>query len=232
MVALTLCPALWPALGQASCRGGAHSGRSRQVTARYELEDGWHQQAYRFELGQNNAQRGQLASHTGAARFAYNWGPARVRADLDVRRVLEVLAMRQGASKEEASAFSTELLGPVLWNLYALRKLWNAEKPEVAAWWLVHPIPSPSASLPEFGTAITAHMPIRGRSRPATQVRPAHRARRHLGGRGWSARRPIRSARGASAGRQDWSDQAHQSACWHSSVTRNSHTCYGCHPPF
>ena len=124
------------------------------MTARYELEDGWHQQAYRFELDQNNAQRGQLASHTGAARFAYNWGPARVRADLDARRALEVLAMRQGASKEEASAFSTELLGPVLWNLYALRKLWNAEKPEVAAWWAENSKEAYSSGLGALGLAL------------------------------------------------------------------------------
>jgi putative transposase len=31
-------------------------------------------QAYRFALDPTPRQQGSLASHTGAARFAYNWG--------------------------------------------------------------------------------------------------------------------------------------------------------------
>ena len=32
--------------------------------------------SYRYELDLNNEQRGLLAQHSGAARFAYNWGLA------------------------------------------------------------------------------------------------------------------------------------------------------------
>jgi len=43
-------------------------------------------QAFRYELDPNNAQRSALASHAGAARYAWNWGLARVKEALDVRR--------------------------------------------------------------------------------------------------------------------------------------------------
>jgi IS605 OrfB family transposase len=43
------------------------------------------QQAYRYALAPNNAQRSALASHAGAARFAFNWGLALVKARLDAR---------------------------------------------------------------------------------------------------------------------------------------------------
>jgi hypothetical protein len=36
-------------------------------------------QAYRFALDPTPRQQGQLASHTGAARFAFNWGLALVK---------------------------------------------------------------------------------------------------------------------------------------------------------
>ncbi|MBA8824725.1 hypothetical protein FHX42_002072 [Saccharopolyspora lacisalsi] len=42
-------------------------------------------QAYRFVLGPSEAQVAALASHCGAARFAFNGGLARVTAVLDQR---------------------------------------------------------------------------------------------------------------------------------------------------
>jgi hypothetical protein len=79
-------------------------------------------QAYRYELDPNNLARSALASHAGAARFAYNWALARVIEGLDARRVLIVLALRQGASSDEANAWATNLLGPLPWNMPALRR--------------------------------------------------------------------------------------------------------------
>ncbi len=69
-------------------------------------------QAYRFALDPTMAQRRMLASHCGAARFAFNWGLARLKAQLDA-----------GGG------------GRVAWNLYALRREWNASKSTVAPWW-------------------------------------------------------------------------------------------------
>lgn len=43
-------------------------------------------QAFRFELDPSDHARSTLASHNGAARFAYNWAPATVIERLAVRR--------------------------------------------------------------------------------------------------------------------------------------------------
>ena len=72
-------------------------------------------QAYRFALDPTPAQRRGLASHCGAARFAYNWGLTLVKARLDDR----------------AEAADTK----VPWTLPALRKEWNQVKRDVAPWW-------------------------------------------------------------------------------------------------
>lgn len=92
-------------------------------------------QAYRFELAPSNAARSVLAAHAGAARFAFNWGLAHVENLLHARRVLIVLALRQGASRAEAEAWASGIIGPVPWTLPALRRSWNRAKGEVAPWW-------------------------------------------------------------------------------------------------
>jgi putative transposase len=46
-------------------------------------------QAYRFALDPTPRKQGRLASHAGAARFAYNWGLELVTARLEQRRVGE-----------------------------------------------------------------------------------------------------------------------------------------------
>jgi putative transposase len=72
-------------------------------------------QAYRFALDPTPAQRRALASHCGAARFAYNWGLAVVKARLDAR--------------------TTDPGVTVPWTLPGLRRAWNQAKDEVAPWW-------------------------------------------------------------------------------------------------
>jgi len=52
-------------------------------------------QAFRFELDPPNKVRSALASHAGAAQFAYNWGLDQMQARLDARRVLAALARRR-----------------------------------------------------------------------------------------------------------------------------------------
>jgi putative transposase len=66
-------------------------------------------QAFRFELSPNAAQRRALAQHIGAARFAYNWG----------------LEMALRALEE----------GRRLPSAPELHKAWNAWKRENAPWW-------------------------------------------------------------------------------------------------
>jgi putative transposase len=72
-------------------------------------------QAYRFCLDPTPSQERKLASHAGAARFAYNFGLALVKERLD-RRVMG----------EDVR---------VPWSLAALRREWNAQKADVAPWW-------------------------------------------------------------------------------------------------
>jgi putative transposase len=72
-------------------------------------------QAYRYALDPTPRQQGALASHCGAARFAYNWGLDLVKQRLD----------------ERATSGSVE----VPWTLPALQREWNRAKPSVAPWW-------------------------------------------------------------------------------------------------
>jgi putative transposase len=72
-------------------------------------------QAYRFALDPTPRQQRRLASHAGAARFAYNWGLALVKQRLEAR-----------AAGEDVR---------VPWTLPALRREWNRAKAEVAPWW-------------------------------------------------------------------------------------------------
>src|ERR1039458_5219659 len=79
-------------------------------------------QAYGFALDPTAAQQRALASHVGAARFASNWGLEQVRASMALRE-LELCMFDE---------VRTPLLG---WNLYALRREWNAQKDVQAPWW-------------------------------------------------------------------------------------------------
>ncbi|MFD0818735.1 IS607 family element RNA-guided endonuclease TnpB, partial [Micromonospora zhanjiangensis] len=81
-------------------------------------------QAYRFALDLSPAQERAVLAHAGAARFAYNWALARVKAELDQR------------AAERSYGVPEELLTPTIgWSLPALRRAWNAAKAEVAPWW-------------------------------------------------------------------------------------------------
>src|SRR6266508_5814913 len=91
-------------------------------------------QAYRFALAPTQAQRRGLASHCGAARFAYNWGLALVKARLGDR----------------AEAADTK----VPWTLPALRKEWNQAKGAVAPWWAENSKEADSSGLDALARAL------------------------------------------------------------------------------
>ncbi|MET7333775.1 IS607 family element RNA-guided endonuclease TnpB [Nonomuraea sp. NPDC005650] len=80
-------------------------------------------QAYRYALDPTPSQEGALASHCGAARFAFNWGLGLVKAALDQRQA------------EKTYGISGDLLTEVPWSLPALRRMWNIAKGTVAPWW-------------------------------------------------------------------------------------------------
>lgn len=79
---------------------------------------------YRFALDPTPSQEQALRSHCGAQRYAYNWGLRRVIANLEQR------------AAEQTYGISDRDLTPSLdWSAYALRRLWNDAKDDVAPWW-------------------------------------------------------------------------------------------------
>ncbi|MFF0579319.1 IS607 family element RNA-guided endonuclease TnpB [Streptosporangium saharense] len=80
-------------------------------------------QAYRYALDPTAEQAAALASHCGAARFAFNWGLALVKAALSQREA------------EKTYGVPDEQLTEVVWSLYGLRRAWNAAKCRLAPWW-------------------------------------------------------------------------------------------------
>jgi putative transposase len=81
-------------------------------------------QAYRFALDPTPAQARDLERHAGAARFAFNWALAQVKANLGQR------------AAEKSYGLDGDGLTPLLgWSLPALRRAWNQAKSEVAPWW-------------------------------------------------------------------------------------------------
>lgn len=81
-------------------------------------------QAYRFALDLTPAQERDLARHAGAARLAYNWALARIKANLSQRQ-----------AERSYGIAEADLTPSVNWSLYGLRKAWNQAKDEVAPWW-------------------------------------------------------------------------------------------------
>jgi helix-turn-helix protein len=99
----------------ANCRGALISSVPRQL---FRTTEGFFLttviQAYRFALDPTPRQRPALASHCGAARFAYNWGLHLVKQRLEERQ--------------------TDPIVQVPWTLPQLRLEWNRAKGEVAPW--------------------------------------------------------------------------------------------------
>ncbi|WP_222719221.1 helix-turn-helix domain-containing protein [Actinokineospora xionganensis] len=80
--------------------------------------------AYRLALDPTPSQARVLERHAGAARFAFNWALAAVKANLDQR------------AAETSYGVAADMLTPTLgWNLPALRRAWNQAKAMVAPWW-------------------------------------------------------------------------------------------------
>jgi putative transposase len=81
-------------------------------------------QGYQFALDPTPKQEAMLRSHCGAQRYAFNWGLARVKANLGQREA------------EKSYGLPTDDLTPALsWSAWSLRKTWNQAKTGVAPWW-------------------------------------------------------------------------------------------------
>jgi putative transposase len=100
-------------------------------------------QAYRFALDPTLAQDDALRSHCGGQRYAYNWGLARVKANLGQREA------------EKSYGLTEDQLTPSLsWSAYSLRKDWNQAKAEVAPWWGENSKESYASGLANLATAL------------------------------------------------------------------------------
>ena len=95
---------------------------------------GWVHQAYVYTLGCPPARARRLASHVGAARFAYNWMLAEIERRLHDSGVLRTLAVRQGATLSEADGWARERV-ELHWDPIWMLRVWNDSKDEVAPWW-------------------------------------------------------------------------------------------------
>jgi putative transposase len=100
-------------------------------------------QAYRFALDPSPAQQVALWSHCGAQRFAFNWGLARVKANL-VKREAE----RSCGVREEL------LTQAVSWSAWSMRKEFNAVKHQVAPWWAENSKEAYASGLANLATAL------------------------------------------------------------------------------
>lgn len=110
---------------------------------RRSVRDGAVVQAYRFALDPSLAQESDLRSHCGGQRFAYNWGLARVKANLDQR-----------AAEKSYDLPVDQLTPPLNWTAYSLRKDWNLTKHVVAPWWGENSKEAYSSGLANLATAL------------------------------------------------------------------------------
>jgi IS605 OrfB family transposase len=122
-------------------------------------------QAYRFALDPTPGQARALASHCGAARFAFNWALGLVKQRLD-----------QHASDPSDPGV------PVPWTLAALRREWNQAKHEVAPWWQENSKEAYSSGLDALARALANFSASRAGRRAGRPVgfprfKPKHRTR-------------------------------------------------------
>jgi len=98
--------------------GGDADGYAATGWLGEKLPTGWRVTAAKFEVEwpADPGRAGLVRSHFGARRFAFNWGLALVKVDLDARK----------ADPAHES---------VGWDLGSLRWAWNRAKDTVAPWW-------------------------------------------------------------------------------------------------
>jgi putative transposase len=107
-----------------------------------------------------------LTSHCGAARFAFNWGLEQVQASM----ALCELERAMGLPRSE----------PLGWNLYALRREWNAQKQGVAPWWRENSKEAYSSGVDALARALRAWSESRHGKRGGPRVGfPRFRKRGH-----------------------------------------------------
>ncbi len=116
-------------------------------------------QAFKYALDPTPGQVRALASHAGAARFAFNWALARIKANMEQR------AAERSYGIDEAG-----LTPAVGWSLPALRRAWNQAKAEVAPWWAENSKEAYSAGLDNLARGLKNWADSRGGKRGGRRV--------------------------------------------------------------
>ena len=119
-----------------------------------KLPTGWLVTAAKFEVEwPTEPDRAALVrSHFGARRFAFNWGLAQVKADLDAKPI-------DPAHKS------------VDWDLASLRKLWNQAKDTVAPWWAANSKECYSSGLADLAQGLANWQASKNGTRKGRRVR-------------------------------------------------------------
>ncbi|MGH3982993.1 MAG: helix-turn-helix domain-containing protein [Pseudonocardiaceae bacterium] len=99
--------------------------------------------AYLFALDPTEGQAEQFRSHCGGQRYAYNFGLALIRANLDQR-----------AAERTYGIPDDQLTEPVSWSAFSLRRAWNDAKNERAPWWAENSKEAYSSGLANLATAL------------------------------------------------------------------------------
>jgi putative transposase len=108
--------------------------------------------AYLFALDPTPAQAEAMSSHCGAARVAYNWCLAQVRANWEQRRAEE----SYGIPEDERTPWINT-------SAYGLRKAWNAAKDWVAPWWRENSKEAYASGCANLAAALANHAAGRAR---------------------------------------------------------------------
>ncbi len=115
----------------------AAPAKQRAPKEKFAIPEGWIARGFMFEVtwptGPTSVSK--VRSHLGGRRFAYNWALGQVKADMDAKR----------ADPTHDS---------VPWNLYALRKRFNAEKAAIAPWWRQNSKEAYSTGIADLCTAL------------------------------------------------------------------------------
>ena len=125
-------------------------------------------QAYRFEIDRPSRYR-SISSHEGAKRFAWNWALKLIEHQLHARDTYRVLALRQGATMDEAVDWSRAMV-LVPWSMPVLRRIWNTKKHETVRWWSENSKECCSSAFEALSTAFKSYFASRSGTRRGPRV--------------------------------------------------------------
>ncbi len=114
---------------------------------------------YLFALDPTPAQVQEFRSHCGGQRYAYNFGLALVRANLEQRAAERTYGIAEG-----------DLTPAVSWSAYSLRRAWNTAKHDLAPWWPENSKEAYSSGLANVAAALSHWSASRSGTRSGPRV--------------------------------------------------------------